>query len=107
MNVQPFNAQALTQAISVTSTASTSTALPAQGAVIRVVNIGTKVAYYSIGSGTQTATVPSGTPVATATPILPGEDGTFSIPSDKIYNISAIADSGNTTTLLVQVGEGM
>lgn len=106
MNIQPFNGQAKTLPISVTSSASASTALPAQGSVIRIVNEGTAIAFVSIGTGTQVATLPNATPTATSTPILSGEDLTFSIPSDAIQNISAITRSG-TCTLDVQVGEGL
>lgn len=106
MNVQPFNAQAKTLPISVTSTASASTALPAQGSVVRIINEGSAAAFISIGSGAQTATLPNATPTATSTPVLAGTDITLSIPSDAVYNISAITRSG-TTTLDVQVGEGV
>lgn len=107
MNVQPFNAQAKTLPISVTSTASTSAALPAQGACVRFINEGPNKCFVSIGSGTQTATLPNATPTATSTPILAGTDIILSIPSDAVYNISAICRATETATLDVQVGEGM
>lgn len=106
MNVQPFNAQAKTLQIAVTSTASTSKALPALGNVIRIVNEGPNTAYISIGTGAQTATVPSTTTaVATSTPVMSGEDCTFSIPAEQ-QNISAICSGSGTATINVQVGEG-
>lgn len=105
MNVQEFDAQALTLPISVTTSASTSTALPAKGAVIRIINEGSNAAFVSIGSGTQVATLPNATVTATSTPVLPGTDILLGIPSDAIYNISAITRTG-TTTIDVQVGEG-
>lgn len=107
MNVQPFNATALVKSISSTSTASSSTALPAQGTCVRIVNEGTDNAYVSIGSGTQTATLPSGTASATSTPVLAGSDVVMSIPGDAVYNISAICRATKTATLIVQVGEGL
>lgn len=104
---QPFTAQAKTLPISVTSTASTSTALPALGNSVRIVNEGPNVAFVSIGSGTQTATLPNATPTATSTPVLAGTDVSFSIPNDAVYNISAICRASGTATLSVQVGEGL
>lgn len=105
MNVQPFNCQAKTLPISVTTSASTSAALPASGAVVRLVNEGANAAFVSIGVGTQTATLPNATPTVTSTPVLPGTDITLTIPSDQIYNISAITRT-STTTLHAIVGEG-
>lgn len=107
MNVQPFTAGALSQSISVTSTASTSVALPGQGNVVRVVNIGPNEAYLSIGTGAQTATVASGTANATSTVILAGTDISLSIPNSVVLNISAICASTKSATLVVQVGEGV
>lgn len=106
INVQPFSAQAKTLDISVTASASTSTALPAQGNTLRVVNEGPNVCFVSIGSGTQTATLPSSSvPVATCTPLMPG-DTSLTIPGDAVYNISAICRASQTARLSVQVGEG-
>jgi len=107
MNVQPFNATAKCFAISVTATASSSTSLSAIGNVVRLCNNGVNTCYVSIGTGSQVATVPTGTALATCTPVLPGTDISLSIPNSSLQNISAIADSGKTTTLLVQVGEGL
>lgn len=106
MNVQPFNVTAKTLPISVTTSASSSTALPGQGTVVRIVNEGTAAAFVAIGEGAQVATLPNATPTGTSTPILPGTDVTFSIPSSSIWNISAITRT-STTTLDIQVGEGI
>lgn len=106
MNVQPFSCTAKTLPISVTSTASASTALPGQGAVVRIVNEGSNIAFVSIGADAQVATLPNATPTGTSTPILPGSDIALSIPSDAVYNISAITRT-STTTLDVQVGDGL
>ena len=107
MNVQPFSAQCKTLAIVVTSTASTSTALPSRGSVIRCVNEGPDNCYISIGTASQTATVPpTSSPVATCTVVLAGEDAVFGIPSDAIQNISVISRATKTATLIVSVGEG-
>lgn len=105
--ITPFSAQSKTMGISVNASPSSSTALPNTGNTLRVVNTGYATAYLAIGTDLQTATVPSGTPVATATPVLPGHDIPFSIPNDSIQNVSAICDTGLTTTLCIQVGEGL
>lgn len=101
-----FSAQAPTKPIAVTASASSSTALPGLGNTVRIVNEGPNVAFVSIGSGTQVATLPNATPVATSTPVLPLTDIVLSINSDQIYNISAICRASGTATLDVQVGEG-
>lgn len=100
-----FSAQALSLPISVTSTASSSTALPAKGKTLRIVNEGPYVAFISVGSGAQTATLPNATPTATSTPVMPG-DTSLSIDGSAILNISAICRASQTATLTVQVGEG-
>lgn len=101
-----FSSQGTTKPISVTSTASASTALPAQGRTVRIVNEGPNIAFVSIGAGAQTATLPNATPTATSTPVLAGSDIVLSIPNDAIQNISAICRASGTATLDVQVGEG-
>jgi len=97
--------------VSVTSTASASTALPGSGKFIRIVNEGPNVAFVSIGTGTQTATLPNATATATSTPVLAGEDVAFEIPSNistsTALNISAICRAAGTATLDVQVGDGI
>lgn len=105
-NLIPFSATSLTKPISVTASASTSTALPGQGNTVRIVNEGPNIAFVSIGSGTQTATLPNATATATSTPVLPGTDISLTIPNDAVYNISAICRASGTATLDVQVGEG-
>lgn len=105
--IAPFSAQSKTMSISVTDSASGSVALPNTGNTLRVVNTGAATAYFSVGEGSQIATVPTITPVTTATPVLPSQDVPFSIPSGSVQNISAICDSGLTTTLCLQVGEGL
>lgn len=107
MNPLPFSATSLTKPISVTATASTSTALPGQGNTVRIVNEGPNIAFVSIGAGAQTATLPNATATATSTPVLSGSDISLSIAGDAIYNISAICRASGTATLDVQVGEGM
>lgn len=101
-----FTAQSKTLPISVTATASASTALPAAGNSVRVVNEGPNIAFVSIGSGAQTATLPNATPTATSTPVLASSSVVLSIPNDAVYNISAICRAAGTATLSVQVGEG-
>jgi flagellar capping protein FliD len=92
--------------ISVTASASTSTALPAKGNTIRIVNEGPNQAFISVGTGAQTATLPNATPTGTSTEVLAGSDVSFSLPSDSIQNISAICRASGTALLVVQVGEG-
>lgn len=105
MPQEPFTAQAKTLPISATSTASSSTALPAKGASLRVVNEGPNIAFISVGSGAQTAALPNSTPTATSTP-CPVGDVTLTIPSNAVLNISAICRANQTAALSVQVGEG-
>jgi len=73
------------------------------------------MAFVSVGTGTQTATLPNATPTATSTPVAPGTDITLCLPGPydssngtqaSPLNISAITRTG-TTTLHVQVGEGL
>jgi len=118
-NNSPFTAQALTLPISVTATASASTALPAVGNSIRIVNEGPNVAFVSIGTGAQTATLPNATATATSTPVLAGSDIVLTVPKvdgvpvNGVYpaatplNISAICRAAGTAILDVQVGEGI
>ena len=91
--------------VSVTGTASTSAPLPV-GQNIRICNTGSVTAYVHVTQGAAVATVPTGTAAQSATTVLAGEDVIFSINSNKVHNISAITASG-TTTLTVQVGEGV
>lgn len=105
--ILPFSAQAKTLPISVTSTASSSTALPSKGNTLRVVNEGPNIAFISVGTGSQTATLPNATPTGTSTPVLPGTDISMSIPSDQVQNISAICRASGTALLDVMVGEGV
>lgn len=107
MNVLPFSATSKTLPITVTSTASSSVALPGQGNSVRIVNEGPNTVFISIGSGAQTAVLPNSTPTATSTPVLASTDVTFTIPNDAIYNISAICRAAGTATIDVQVGEGI
>ena len=107
MNLVPFSASSKTLPITVTATASSSTALPNQGNTIRIVNEGPNIAFVSIGAGSQTATLPNATFTATSTPVLPNTDISLTIPADAIYNISAICRASGTALLDVQVGEGL
>lgn len=106
MNPNPISAQCKTLPITVTATASSSAALPAQGNTLRVVNEGPNVAFISVGAGTQTATLPNATPTATSFPVVVG-DSSFTIPNDQAYSISAICRASQTATLVVSVGEGV
>lgn len=101
-----FSAQSKALPVSVTATASASAALPNAGNTIRIVNEGPNVAFISVGSGSQVATLPNSTPTATSTPVLSGSDVSFSIPNDAVLNISAICRASGTAVLTVSVGEG-
>lgn len=103
----PFYAQAKTFKINVTSTASTSKALGnIDEKQIRIVNDGNFTAFFDIGIGVQTATVPTTTAVNTCIPIMAGEDIIFSIPKNQSLQISAICNTGESTTLYVSIGDG-
>lgn len=101
-----FSAQAKTLPITVTATASSSVALPGAGNSVRLVNEGPNICFVSIGTGTQTATLPNATPTATSTPVAVG-DCVLTIPDATTLNISAICRSAQTAALSVQVGEGL
>ena len=104
----PFYAQAKTFKIDVTSTASTSKALNnTDEKQIRVINDGNFTAFFDIGIGSQVATVPTTTALSTCIPIMAGEDIIFSIPKNKALQISAICNSGESTTLYVSIGDGV
>jgi hypothetical protein len=107
-NVNPISAQCKSLPITVTSTASSSTALPATGNTLRIVNEGPNVAFISVVPGTAVATLPNATPTATSFPVVVG-DSSFSIFNDgtTALNISAICRASQTATLVVSVGEGV
>jgi hypothetical protein len=98
-----------TTSFTVSATASSSTSLPRRGSYLRLVNEGPSVAFVSVGSGAQVATLPSATPSETSTPVLAGEDVVFAIPnnSQTPLEISAICRSGGTATIDAQVGGGI
>jgi hypothetical protein len=105
--LSPFSAIVKTLDISVTATASASTALPSVGSQVRIVNEGPNVCFIHITSGSAIATLPAtSSPVNTCTPIMPG-DTSLSIPDTGVYNISAICRTGQTARLSVAVGEGI
>lgn len=104
--LRPIRVDVKTLPITVTTSASTSAALPAVGNYLRVVNGGTSNAFIAVGTSAQTATLPNATPTATSTPVLAGEDVTFTIQYNGTpLQISAIG--AGATTLYVQVGEGV
>ena len=110
--ILPFSGGSKTKPISVTDSASTSTALPGIGDTVRLVNEGPNNCFVSIGTGTQTATLPNATPTATSTPVLAGSDISLTFPKDSAaspiaLNISAICRASGTATLCVQVGQGV
>ncbi len=108
MNSNPFSAQSKTLPISVTDSSGTSssTAMPAVGSCVRLVNEGPNVCFVSIGVGAQVATLPNSTPTATSTPVLAGEDLILGVPAVSGLFIAAICRASGTALLDVQVGEG-
>lgn len=110
--ILPFSGSSKSKPISVTDTASASTSLPGIGDTVRLVNEGPNNCFVSIGTGSQTATLPNATPTATSTPVLAGSDISLTFPKDSAssptaLNISAICRSGGTALLVVQVGQGV
>ena len=105
--MQPFNINADTFKISVTTTSSTSKIINT-GSTIRLYNAGDSDCFVSVGQGSQTATVPTTTAVKTCIPIGAGSDITFNMSyvsgSDSVQ-IAAISES--STTLYVSVGDGI
>lgn len=101
-------AGAPTITVSATTSASTSVDLPSIGETVRIVNEGTANVYLSIGSGTQTATVPpaaGSAGLSTCLTVLAGTDVSFRIPDNKQCQVSAITSAG-TATLRIQVSNG-
>lgn len=104
----PFYAQAKTFKIDVTSAASASKALNnTDEKQIRIINDGNFTAFFDIGIGSQVASVPTTTALNTCIPIMAGEDLIFSIPQSKTLEISAICNSGESTTLYISIGDGV
>jgi hypothetical protein len=93
---KPFQAKrGANQVVSATGT-SASVTVDANWGSVRVVNSGSNIAYFRIGTGTQTATTAD-------TPILSGD----SIVMDKFKGENTVAYiSASGTTLNIQEGEG-
>lgn len=87
------------------TTASTSAALPAAGDSIHLYNEGPNNAWVSVGSGTQTATLPTGTAAVTCFPVPAGAIVVYGIPDSAVLNISAITRTG-TAVINVAVNRG-
>ena len=105
----PFNARSNTFKIDVTATASATKTIEAAN-TIRLVNTGYSPCYVAIGNGSQTATVPTTTAAKTCDCVPAGGDITLSLSflaGGSGLNISAICDTGLTTTLIVSTGDGI
>lgn len=101
-----FPANAKTLSIAVTTSASTAVDLPNTGNSIRIVNDGAVTAFVSFFGAATVPVATEGGAVNTCTPILAGEDTTFSLPGNgQIYRVSAITAT-STATLYVSVGDG-
>jgi hypothetical protein len=98
--------------INATATASSSLQLPESGHTIRLANEGPSTVYVAVGASGITATLPSTTfasATRTSTPVLPGEDASFTLNwfgNNERY-VSAICDSGKTARVFIQIGEGL
>lgn len=104
----PFYAQAKTFKIDVTATSSSPITLPSTDVTtIRLVNDSYSTVFIAIGIGAVVATLPSGTAVNTCTPLIGGSDVTLTIPRGVALKIAAICKTGETSTVYVQVGEGV
>lgn len=73
---------------------------------IRLYNSGLVDVFVSVGTGTQTATIPSGTAAKTCTPIAAGTVEVFSLPRELDLQIASITASG-TGTLYATLEEGV
>ena len=106
----PMEASAPCQSISVTTTATAALALPTTiGNQIRFVSdsLSTGTAFVAVGAAGVVATVPNGTASTVSSPLLVGEDASFTRdPNGQIF-VSAITNSGKTATVYVCVGNGM
>ncbi len=105
--IKAFPSGAKTAPYSLTATASSSTALPAIGKKVRLVNPGPNNAFISIGPGSQTATLPNSTPTNTSTPILAGTDIVLELENEAQMYISGICATGQTATIYASVGDGV
>lgn len=101
-----FPITATTFAISGSSVASTPVILPAPVGSVRILNEGPNNCYVSVNTTATNATVPSSTASAASFPIGAGSDVIFGVPADARSYISIICRAGQTSTLLVSVGEG-
>lgn len=102
-----FEVDGKTISLSVTATSSTSVAVNnSKNTNIRIINAGSKIAFVSVGAGTQTAVVPGATALATCTPILASTEKIFSLPRGTTLEVAAICAGTDSTTLYLQLGEG-
>ncbi len=101
-----FPASSLNIKLSITSTVLTGALIPGSGSSVRIVNEGPNVCYVGVGGSAVAAAVPTTTPSQYATPVLAGEDVTFSRLPSETY-ISAICTSNQTASLNVSSGEGI
>ncbi len=112
-NPVPYSVQAKTFTISATDTASTAAQLQGVGQSIRLTNESTSPCFVAVStSSSVAATLPvasssASSAVATCTPILAGEDITFTVPDQATLYISAICRSGASATLDVSRGNGI
>ena len=107
-----FNAKNETILISVTATASTAVAIPGAPSIagaktIRIVNYGDVKCFIAVGGSSVSATVPTGTASRTSTPVLPGGDSVFEVDLNVDGYISAICDTGESTSICVSYGDGV
>ena len=105
MNLFPMRIDGPSILVSVTDTASTPAALAYAARAVRITNTGTDVAYVAVRPD---ATNPTGTASQNSTAVGAGSDVTFTMQYDSTPNyVSAICGTGDSTTLVVQIGEGI
>lgn len=88
-----------------TTSAAVSMALPVAGDTLHLQNLSTDDAYFSVGVGAQTATLPSSTASITSCCIFGRSDVPFRIPRGSILEIAALTSAGSAV-LNAYVGEG-
>lgn len=108
MSDKLFSAEAKGKRVSATtSSGGTSTLLDSVGSSIRVVNHGPDDAYFSVGDGAQTATVPAGgVAVATCAAVLAMSDITLGLKISNAPKQFACRTNSGTAELDVFISDG-
>jgi hypothetical protein len=107
MNLFPMRVDTDVIAVSVTTSASTPVALSEEARAIRIVNTGTATAFVCVRNVSTNAAVPTGTASTTGCPVLAGSDVVFTMEYGTSPNFFSAITATGTTTLYVQIGEGV